>query len=84
MTPKPPAPVDITAVTFVAIGPNAWGKGETPDAARRSCRKHIPTYLPKKDRKIVLYRVTGFVGVSPIDGGISYAKGGSCEVVPAK
>lgn len=63
-------------VTIVAIGQNAWGKGDTLSAAVKACKTNV---YGRGKQTIIVYRVVGFDRVSGIDGSIAYHSDGACE-----
>lgn len=69
-------------VTFVAIGPNCWGKGHDVSFAAKNCKKELPRSLLKKGKhNIRVYRVAGFNYVNDIDGAINYDAAGAVELI---
>ena len=51
-------------VTFVAMGPNAWGKGDTIPTAVRNCKEHVGSFAKEQGYRIHVLEVTGpFYGV---------------------
>ena len=64
--------------TFVAIGPNAWGKAETFTEAVKNCKANVGR---RGKITIRVMCVVGFNSVSDIDGSINYNKDGSCKFI---
>jgi hypothetical protein len=84
-TPDPKQPkvkkLSTKVVTFVAVGPFAWGKGEMVSKAANNCRREIPRSMLRKGKHpIYVYRVTAFDYVND-NGGVVVGKGGTCEKV---
>jgi hypothetical protein len=40
---------------YVAIGSNAWGRGNSKAEAMRNARKNLPTFCNKKDARFNLF-----------------------------
>lgn len=63
---------DPIEITFVAIGPFAWGRGKDIEAAIRNAKKEVSRAYVRKPYKMYVYEVQQFAGISDMDGGISY------------
>jgi len=65
------------ATTYIALGPNAWGKAPTLAKAKKVMKEYC--YLHGKQPYVVL-RVEGeFLGINTLHGDVRY--NGTCEEV---
>ena len=68
------------AITYVALGPNAWGKGLTEKIAIKNMKSNVPMYHGNGPIKYVVVKIDGeFLGVHGVHGSIEYR--GTCEKV---
>ena len=41
--------------TYIAVGPHCWGRGATPEIAKRGMNSYWPSGLPKRECGYVVY-----------------------------
>ena len=49
--------MSIVPSTYLAVGPNCWGKGLSVGQALREARKHLPTWNRHQGARFSVYRV---------------------------
>jgi hypothetical protein len=59
---------------YIAIGPNVWGKGNTPKLAVNRMTKANNNHVPQR---YAVYEVEPTATVDEVSGGISYTRGGT-------
>lgn len=61
---------------YIAIGPNCWGKGNTPKKAVTKMRSNWPSYIKYDRAKFVVVECDSRSTVSSFDGSIEWPSDG--------
>lgn len=66
---------------YICVGPNCWGKADTPEQAVKNCRKAGSLTAAELRKHYLLYETSEHATVDEIDGRILVETGGYARVI---